>query len=114
MTGSIRRLINILSGSAETTASSSITPFDLSEQQFRFLAENSNDIISIHSKNGQLEYCSSSVKLILGYEPEEITTLDIRELMHEQDRHKFNQLRRVETTPGKETITISYRVYKKV
>jgi PAS domain S-box-containing protein len=113
MTGSIRRLINILSGSGDTIANSAIAPFDLSEQQFRFLAENSNDIISIHSKNGQLEYCSSSVKLILGYEPEEITTLDIRELMHEHDRHKFSQLRQVDTTPGKETVTISYRVYKK-
>jgi len=43
-----------------------------SEEMFRLIAENSNDIISIHNENGSIEYVSPSVKFILGYTPEEL------------------------------------------
>jgi PAS domain S-box-containing protein len=44
-----------------------------SEEMFRLIAENSNDIISIHHEDGIVEYVSPSVKHILGYNPEDLT-----------------------------------------
>jgi len=44
-----------------------------SEAQFRLLAENSSDMISRHDANGTFLYVSPACRIILGYEPEELT-----------------------------------------
>src|SRR5262249_21732845 len=43
-----------------------------SEQKFRLLAENSEDIISVHAIDGTIWYLSPSVTTVLGYEVDEI------------------------------------------
>ena len=56
-----------------------------SEEMFRLIAENSNDIISIHANDNSIEYVSPSVKYILGYSPEELIGGLINELVYEED-----------------------------
>lgn len=56
-----------------------------SEEMFRLIAENSNDIISIHPHDGTVEYVSPSVKNILGYTAEEITGSKAGTLIYEKD-----------------------------
>jgi PAS domain S-box-containing protein len=56
-----------------------------SEEMFRLIAENSNDIISIHPENGIIEYVSPSVKHILGYNASELTGSMGQDLVYEED-----------------------------
>lgn len=43
-----------------------------SEEQYRLLSENSNDVIAIYNLNGEFSYVSPSCRQVLGYEPEEL------------------------------------------
>ncbi|MBK6964824.1 MAG: PAS domain S-box protein [Bacteroidales bacterium] len=56
-----------------------------SEEMFRLIAENSNDIISIHPENGVIDYVSPSVKHILGYNADELTGTLGNDLVYEED-----------------------------
>ena len=44
-----------------------------SEEQYRLLSENSNDIIGIHNLQEEFIYVSPSCKQVLGYDPRELT-----------------------------------------
>jgi diguanylate cyclase (GGDEF)-like protein/PAS domain S-box-containing protein len=56
-----------------------------SEERFRFLAENSSDMISRHGPGGVFLYASPSARSVLGYEPEELAGRSIRDFVHPPD-----------------------------
>jgi diguanylate cyclase (GGDEF)-like protein/PAS domain S-box-containing protein len=56
-----------------------------SEERFRFLAENSSDMISRHGAGGVFLYASPSARSVLGYEPEELVGRSIRDFVHTPD-----------------------------
>ncbi|HEY6901005.1 MAG TPA: PAS domain S-box protein, partial [Puia sp.] len=60
-----------------------------SEQKFRLLAENSEDIISVHAIDGTIWYLSPSVTTVLGYEVDDIIGRSFEQYVHPDDRHKF-------------------------
>jgi len=60
-----------------------------SEQKFRLLAENSEDIISVHAIDGTIWYLSPSVTSVLGYEVDEVIGRSFAQYVHPDDRHKF-------------------------
>src|SRR5258708_39302891 len=60
-----------------------------SEQKFRLLAENSEDIISVHAIDGTIWYLSPSVTTVLGYEVDDIIGRPFDQYIHPGDRHKF-------------------------
>lgn len=62
-----------------------------SEEMFRLIAENSNDIISIHRLGGIVEYVSPSVKHILGYLHEDIIGSSGNDLVYEDDYQVLRQ-----------------------
>lgn len=80
-----------------------------SEEMFRLIAENSNDIISIHSLNGIVEYVSPSVLGILGYKPENITGSDVDNLVYFEDRLVMRQIGRQLTRYSKPAL-VSFRI----
>lgn len=57
----------------------------VSERQFRLLAENSTDLISLHAPDGVYLYASPSSRLILGYEPEALIGHSVYEFFHPED-----------------------------
>jgi len=57
----------------------------VNETPYRMLAENSSDIIFLHDIDGRLSYISSACRKVLGYEPEELLTLPVEELIHPDD-----------------------------
>ncbi|MGB3204317.1 MAG: PAS domain S-box protein [Crinalium sp.] len=59
-----------------------------SEERFRSLVQNSSDIITILEENGVVRYVSPSVKLILGYQPEDIVGKNVFDYIHPQDKSK--------------------------
>ncbi len=60
-----------------------------SEQKFRLLAENSEDIISVHALDGTIWYLSPSVTTVLGYDVDEVIGRSIEQYVHPDDRKKF-------------------------
>lgn len=84
-----------------------------SEQQFRLLAEHSEDIITEHLPDGTLSYTSPSVYKVLGYEPDEVEGALIMNYVHPDDLFKFVP---TDTTPPleeTESLTLRYRMRKK-
>jgi len=83
-----------------------------SEQKFRLLAENSEDIISVHAADGTTWYLSPSLTHVLGYEVEEVIGTPILDYVHPDDRYKFFKQDRGHRLQDKESLIIRYRVRK--
>lgn len=91
-----------------------------SEQKFRLLAENSEDIISVHATDGTVWYLSPSVTKVLGYEVDDIIGRTFDQYVHPDDRHKFLTTGQIpEFTDNlimqgiEDSITVRYRVLRK-
>ena len=84
-----------------------------SEQKFRLLAENSEDIISVHAADGTIWYLSPSLTYVLGYEVEEVIGTAILDYVHPDDRHKFFKPEKGVELYNQESLIIRYRVRKK-
>ncbi|MBS1935110.1 MAG: PAS domain S-box protein, partial [Bacteroidetes bacterium] len=84
-----------------------------SEQKFRLLAENSEDIISVHAADGTMWYLSPSVTKVLGYEVDDIIGRSIVQYVHPDDRFKFFPSEENRNSlADNETLTIRYRIAK--
>src|SRR5438477_2656355 len=57
----------------------------VSEEKWRALLLNSSDVIAVLGANGKVLYASPSTEPHLGYSPEEITEMDVFELVHPDD-----------------------------
>ena len=87
-----------------------------SEQKFRLLAENSEDIISVHAIDGTVWYLSPSVATVLGYEVDDVVGRSIEQFVHPDDRHKFVRADRLSLLADKapeESIIVRYRILHK-
>ncbi len=84
-----------------------------SEQKFRLLAENSEDIISVHAADGTIWYLSPSLTHVLGYEVEEVIGTGILDYVHPDDQHKFFRQGRDRDLQEQESLIIRYRIRKK-
>ncbi len=63
-----------------------------SEKKYRFLADNSQDLIGLHSLDTRYEFVSPSVKQMLGYSESEILNTLPESIMYPEDRHKLTEL----------------------
>jgi PAS domain S-box-containing protein len=84
-----------------------------SEQKFRLLAENSEDIISVHAADGTIWYLSPSLTHVLGYQVEEVIGTAVLDYVHPDDRHKFSKQERDIGLQRRESLIIRYRIRKK-
>ncbi len=84
------------------------------EQQFRLLAEYSDDIISVHLPNSVFLYISPSVEKILGYSPKEMTGRSTVDYLHPQDVYKFSpQDQYVNALKKQPNLIVRYRMRSK-
>ena len=84
-----------------------------SEQKFRLLAENSEDIISVHAIDGTIWYLSPSVLNVLGYEVDEVVGRSFSQYVHPDDRHKFLPQEKGPSFADNESIIVRYRILRK-
>ncbi len=56
-----------------------------SEERFRLLAENANDLVCLHALDGRYLYVSPSSKRLLGYDPEELINTNPYDLIYPED-----------------------------
>ncbi|HEY0493585.1 MAG TPA: diguanylate cyclase, partial [Candidatus Dormibacteraeota bacterium] len=64
------------------------------EEHFRSLVQNSSDVITLIDQAGRIEYQSSSVERIFGYQSGQLVGTPFSELVHSEDRNQA--LRRIE------------------
>ncbi|HWK02232.1 MAG TPA: response regulator [Puia sp.] len=84
-----------------------------SEQKFRLLAENSEDIISVHAIDGTIWYLSPSVLTVLGYEVDEVVGRSFAQYVHPDDRHKFLPEEKLRSIVDNESIIVRHRILRK-
>ncbi len=61
------------------------------ESRYRLLAENTNDLICLHSLDCKFVYVSPSCKLLLGYDCEELIGQTFYNFVHPEDRDRFHR-----------------------
>ncbi len=82
------------------------------EERYRFLAENSTDLISRHARDGVFLYASPASYRLLGYEPEELVGRSAYEMFHPEDVEQIlNMHERILELP--EAYTATYRIRRK-
>ncbi|MDP4217126.1 MAG: response regulator [Bacteroidota bacterium] len=84
-----------------------------SEQKFRLLAENSEDIISVHAIDGTIWYLSPSITTVLGYEVDDVVGRSFEQYVHPEDRHKFLRADQIPSFNENESIIVRYRILRK-
>ena len=77
---------------------------ELSEEKFRFITENTTDLITQHNNDGTFSYVSNSSKDIIGYNPEELIQRSPYDFIHPDDLHKIQKVhqditRKLKTKP---------------
>ena len=84
-----------------------------SEELYRLLSENSSDLIGLHELDGTIIYFSSSVKELLGYEPDELKDKLPYTALHPEDRKRIKQESRLSVLAKKTSTVLQYRIRKK-
>ncbi|MDI6031970.1 PAS domain-containing protein [Flavobacterium sp. LB2P84] len=85
---------------------------ELSEEKFRFIAENTTDLITQHLKNGDYSYVSNSSTEIIGYTPEELINKSPWDFIHKDDLVKLQKYHN-SSIKHLQTGIITYRYRKK-
>ena len=85
-----------------------------SETRYRFLAENSTDLILLVGADGKRTYASAASKALLGYEPEEMLAIRSQDSIHPDDAKRVLDIMANGWCDGKRVVhTISYRLRRK-
>ncbi len=80
-----------------------------SEAYFRYITENTHDIISVMDREGKLRYLSPSIRRISGYEPEELLGRSPFELLHPEDMEGVIAMFREAVSADLPSATVEYR-----
>ncbi len=80
-----------------------------SEARYRFLAENSTDLIMLVGSNGKRYYASPACRSLLGFEPEEMLSIRTKDAVHPDD---FDKLRRTFLESDSD-VSLAYRMKRK-
>lgn len=83
-----------------------------SEERYRLLAENTNDLVALHALDGRYLYISPSVELILGYEPTALLGCSSYDLFHPEDQDLIRRESHTRVLQG-HTGSVTYRMRHK-
>ena len=80
-----------------------------SEEKYRLIVENSNDIVFTLNAQGEFTYLSPSMKNVLGYNPDDMLGLPFRSLVHPDDVHVIDEAQQSHRAEGRQTTAEEYR-----
>ena len=83
-----------------------------SEERFRFLAEHSTDMISLHTPEGIYLYASPASRTLLGYAPEELIGRSAYEFFHPNDLAEISKSHST-ILQLPDTYTVTYRIRRR-
>lgn len=81
-------------------------------ENYKYLAENTSDIICIQDSNLKYNYISESVRKVLGYTQKELTNRNEKSITLKEDHFVLNQIKNF-TSNGSDEMTMEYRLIKK-
>ncbi|MCB8938862.1 MAG: response regulator [Ardenticatenaceae bacterium] len=84
-----------------------------SEQQYRLISENLNDMICLHELDSRLTYLSSSITEIFGYTPQELLGKTPFYLFHPDDAAIFRSSEYLQTIQQEKDFTVEGRLRHK-
>ena len=84
----------------------------LKQKQYRILAENATDVITLHDLDSTYTFVSPSIEECLGYKPEDFKGKRSIDYIHPQDLDKTIKTMKVLKSKG-ETINVTYRFRRK-
>ena len=90
-----------------------LTDLEVSENLYRLLSENTHDLICLHSPDGNFRFVSSSVRELLGFEPDQLIGTNPYDIIHPEDRERLRNQPQAQTLSGKSARNIQYRIQKK-
>ncbi|RXT07936.1 PAS domain S-box protein [Ammoniphilus sp. CFH 90114] len=83
-----------------------------SEERYRFITNNSSDMITLMSADGTNIFQSAACKRLIGYEPEELIGKSVFDKVHPEDLPTLTELH-FEVMNELDVVTFSYRVRRK-
>jgi PAS domain S-box-containing protein len=83
-----------------------------SEERFRLLAENTNDLVCLHEPDGRFLYLSPSCRRLLGYDPADLVGTDPYDLIHPEDARGVRRGSHNRTLRTKEAVSSTFRIRK--
>ncbi|MFQ3231746.1 diguanylate cyclase domain-containing protein [Reinekea sp.] len=83
-----------------------------SETLYQRIAENMTDMVALHAPDGNYLWISPSVKLILGYSPEELLGTSPYALFHPDDIESIHNDTHIPAVTGAGNILVRYRMRK--
>jgi len=84
-----------------------------SENRYRLLAENMNDLVCLHDLEGRYLYVSPSSETMLGFAPEELVGTSPYDLFHPEDVERVRYEAHARLLKGETGIIIEYRMRDK-
>ncbi len=84
-----------------------------SEEQYRLLSENLNDLVCLHQPDGRMVYLSSSVEELLGYSPSELLGKRPFRLFHPDTLAHFNSLAFLQPVQQQKDFTVEAQIQHK-
>jgi diguanylate cyclase (GGDEF)-like protein/PAS domain S-box-containing protein len=80
-----------------------------SEEQFRLIAENASDVITLLDEDGRCRYVSAAARTVLGVEPAALVGDDAFARVHEDDRQAAHDELASFVASGADSMAITYR-----
>ncbi|MFW5799463.1 MAG: PAS domain S-box protein, partial [Spirochaetota bacterium] len=84
-----------------------------SEEKFKLISENSQELVCLHNTDGTYLYVSPSVKQLLGYDEEELLGRNPYEFFHPDDKERIRNESHMKALNDENHISASYRIRKK-
>jgi two-component system sporulation sensor kinase A len=82
------------------------------DEQFRLLAEKTNDLVCLHEPDGRYIYISPSCRRLLGYDREDLLGTDPYELFHPEDLERIRSEAHEKALEGQGAVSVTYRIRK--
>jgi PAS domain-containing protein len=82
------------------------------DEQFRLLAEKTNDLVCLHEPDGRYLYISPSCRRLLGYDREDLLGTDPYELFHPEDLERIRFEAHEKALEGQGAVSVTYRLRK--
>ena len=89
------------------------TKLEISEQKYRFIANNTSDFIMQHNNDGIITYVSNAAEKITGYSVAELTNRDPYDFFHPDDAASAVREAHENNLNGIESPSVQYRFRKK-
>jgi PAS domain S-box-containing protein len=81
-----------------------------SQEQYRIIAENTVDLIALHTTEGNYTYISPSVEMLLGYTPQEMLGKNPYQFFHPDDQERIREESHDLAIRGETNLTIAFRM----